>query len=153
MPDLKMDQCLNCHTQLLLPGESEKLSSYVLAQESERVGAMPISDFISEIETASLLGESKQGVNKNKKIRNGFIMSTHLSGRRFYLKQSVLLFKKNGDGRFFLGPIYKGEQNVFPSSPFIGAENTSVQSEYLPAESDFKTMHFSEVDGDIANDQ
>ena len=103
VPNIKMDSCTVCEYKLLLPGESDKVIDYVLKRESERTGMLPASGFVTEKEVAEILGETKQGVNKNKKIRSGFILFTYLSGRRLYLKKSVEMFKVRGDGRIFLG--------------------------------------------------
>jgi hypothetical protein len=62
----------------------------------------PISAFLSAAETAVYLDISKQALHKHRRIRRGFIFQTEFGGKIVYLKKSVELFKKTGDGRFEL---------------------------------------------------
>lgn len=105
VPNIKMNSCTACDLQILLPSESDKVLEYVLGKECERVGELPLSGFIGEKEAAEILGESKQAFNKNKRIQSGFIMFAYLSGRRFFLRESVNQFKIKKDGRFLLSGI------------------------------------------------
>ena len=41
-------------------------------------------------------------MSKNKRVRNGFIFHTDFGGKPIYLRESVYLYMKNGDGRFLL---------------------------------------------------
>ena len=61
---------------------------------------LPIKKFIASSTTADLLGMSRQALHKHKRIQRGFIYSILHEGNRFYLNDSVLLFKQNGDGRY-----------------------------------------------------
>ncbi len=75
---------------------------------------LPIGDFISAAETASILGISRQALHKNNRINHGFIHHTTFGGVTVYLRLSVLQFKKTGDGRFPLN-IY----GYNPSSRYV----------------------------------
>lgn len=74
----------------------------------------PIGDFINASGTASILGISRQALHKNRRIRHGFIYQISFSGCIVYLKQSVLQFKRTGDGRF---PLYL--QEYHPSIQYL----------------------------------
>jgi hypothetical protein len=74
----------------------------------------PISDFISAGETASILGISRQALHKNRRINHGFIYKTKFSGVTVYLRLSVLMFKKTGDGRFTLYPSVSYAEPTMP---------------------------------------
>ncbi len=76
----------------------------------EILNRFPVSNFVNASETASILGISRQALHKHKRINHGFIYQTTFGGNRIYLKQSVLQFKKTGDGRF---PLSSGIGN-FP---------------------------------------
>ncbi len=64
----------------------------------------PISAFISAAAAADLLGMSRQALHKHRRIRRGFIFKTQFGDKTVYLRESVLLFKANSDGRF---PLWK----------------------------------------------
>jgi hypothetical protein len=68
-----------------------------------------IGDFISAQSAWKLLGISRQALNKNRRIRKGFIYTFDFNGFLVYLKQSVILFKNTGDGRF---PLF--QQTALP---------------------------------------
>jgi hypothetical protein len=76
-------------------------------QIQELLRKYPISDFISSAETTELLGITRQALHKNQRIRHGFIYQTIFGGVTVYLRQSVLKFKKTGDGRFPLNSGYE----------------------------------------------
>jgi hypothetical protein len=64
--------------------------------------SQPLGAFLSASETAALLGISRQALHKHRRIRRGFIFQTEFGGKTVYLKSSVDLFRKQGDGRFVL---------------------------------------------------
>lgn len=101
IPYYKCDKC----GDILL---SEKMALSLDQARNNRIkellGEYPIGDFISAKHTWELLGITRQALNKNQRIRKGFIYSIDFDGVNAFLKQSVLLFKKTGDGRF---PLYQ----------------------------------------------
>jgi hypothetical protein len=76
--------------------------------------SQPLNAFISATETASILGISRQALHKHKRIRRGFIYCTTFGEKkvRLYLKNSVLQFKKTGDGRFPLRQLVGEAESV-----------------------------------------
>lgn len=66
----------------------------------QKIGQLPIDDFIFSNDVCSILKISRQAFNKNPKIRKGFIYSVKKGSYRLYHKRSVELFNETGDGRF-----------------------------------------------------
>lgn len=62
----------------------------------------PIESFWIAKETANYLSISRQALHKHRRIRRGFIYQTKFGDKMVYLKESVIRFKKTGDGRFCL---------------------------------------------------
>ncbi len=95
-------ECLNCGKKLFPKDTLEAIERI----KNDKLNALllnePIKNFIDATEASQILGMSKQAFNKHQKIKNGFIFSVKLSGKKFYHTESVLLFQKNGDGRFSL---------------------------------------------------
>ena len=112
-------QCDKCEDILY----SESMAQEIEIERDKRIheilSQFPISDFISSTETASILGISRQALHKNRRINHGFIYHIKSCGSIVYLKQSVLQYKNNNDGRFqliFHGdiPSYEYVQNTIP---------------------------------------
>jgi len=86
---------------------SEAMAQAIDLERNKRIheilSQFPLSDFISAAETASILDISRQALHKNRRINHGFIYQTKSAGLTVYLNQSVLKYKKTGDGRF---PLY-----------------------------------------------
>jgi hypothetical protein len=100
--DVQYFKCENCN-QLLFPKDTAiKIESVENDIKYKLIGQLPVRDFVSANAAAGLLGISKQAFNKNRRIRNGFIYSVSLEGKKLYNKKSLLLFNKKGDGRFNL---------------------------------------------------
>jgi hypothetical protein len=96
-------QCDKCEDILY----SEEMAQAIDSQRNERINEIlsqfPICDFISAASTALILGISRQALHKNRRIKHGFIYQIKFRGLTVYLKQSVLQYKRTGDGRF---PLY-----------------------------------------------
>ena len=97
-------KCVQCDDILFTLEMAQAIELERNNRKKEFINHFPISDFISSSETASLLGISRQALHKNRRIRRGFIYQTTVDRVTFYLKQSVIQFKKTGDGRFPLYP-------------------------------------------------
>lgn len=97
---------------------TEEMSRAIEAERNrllhETLKRFPMDDFITAAETASILGISRQALHKNRRIKHGFIYQTIFGAVIIYLRQSVLQFKKTGDGRF---PLYLHEYN--PSAQYV----------------------------------
>ena len=96
-------ECDNCKDILY----SESIAQAIDLERNKRIheilSQFPLDDFISAAEAASILDISRQALHKNRRINHGFIHQTKFGGVTVYLRQSVLQFKKTGDGRF---PLY-----------------------------------------------
>ena len=93
-------QCRNCHDILY----TEEMSRAIETERNRRIhkllNQLPLADFVSSTKAASMLGISRQALHKHRRINHGFIHQTKFAGITVYLKQSVLRFKRTGDGRF-----------------------------------------------------
>ena len=89
-----------------------------------------IKAFVTLKVAAEIIGISRQALHKHRRIRHGFIYQTKFAGITVYLKQSVLRFKSNGDGRFPL-------QSHIYIHPSKYVKHSSITS--TPAYSELKT--------------
>ena len=102
VPDLKFYECETCGDKLLSPTESDKAIEYIANRENQLIKKLPIEEFITATEAAEILEISKQAFSKNHKIKRGLIYSTKIGDRKYYLEQSVRLFKEKKNGKFQL---------------------------------------------------
>lgn len=94
--------CDSCGDLLFPPETIEIIESKRQKILDRWINSQPLDSFLSGAQTASLLKISRQALHKHRRIRRGFIYQTKFDGRVVYLRESVLLFKKTGDGRFTL---------------------------------------------------
>jgi predicted DNA-binding protein YlxM (UPF0122 family) len=105
-------ECPKCDDQLL-PVETAKLIENKRKELLEQyLQAQPIKDFLSVAETSESLKITRQALHKHKRINNGFIYQTTFSGNKVYLKKSIDLYKKNGDGRFLISNWFLQERFI-----------------------------------------
>lgn len=102
-------ECLECHDRIL-PAETWTAAD----REEERlikekVGRLPVIEFLSASETANILGMTRQALHKHRRISRGFVYTIVIDGKRLYHRGSLERFMRIGDGRFLLG----GKQIVF----------------------------------------
>ena len=103
--DVDYEECDRCG-DLILPLETARaFDEHAEALLNDILKKQPIQDFLTASETAAALGITKQALHKNRRIRHGFIYRTSLGGLAVYLKKSVELYKKKGDGRFPLSEL------------------------------------------------
>jgi len=119
-------QCENCHDILY----TEEMSRAIETERNRRIHKLlkqlPLGDFVSSTEAASILDISRQALHKNRRINHGFIHQTKFAGVTVYLRQSVLRFKKTGDGRF---PLQSHRYS--PSSEYLkGTARTGILASY-----------------------
>jgi len=95
-------ECPECGRRLFNPQTLERMEAERQRTLDSLLRQRPIGDFLTATETAALLGISRQALHKHRRIRRGFIYSIRRNGKTEYLKESVLLYKKTGDGRFSL---------------------------------------------------
>lgn len=106
-------QCDKCEDILYSAAMAKAIESERNKRIHERLSQFPISDFIGAAETASILGISRQALNKNRRINHGFIYQTKIAGLTVYLRQSVLKYKRTLDGRSPLHFHYYGTSPTY----------------------------------------
>lgn len=116
-------QCRNCQDILY----TEDMSLAIEKDRNKRIHELliqfPLADFINSTQVSSMLGISRQALHKHRRIKHGFIYQTRFAGMTAYLKQSVLRFKRTGDGRFPLQSHTYSRSTPYIKStlPFIGS--------------------------------
>lgn len=98
----KYYKCEDCGALLFPKEAAKKIESIEAEKRDNLIRKLPIGDFIMAKEAAEILGISKQAFSKNRRIKNNFIYSTIVGGKKIYSKKSVQLFKEKEDGRFNL---------------------------------------------------
>jgi len=99
---LEYMRCESCGDFLFSPDASQFIDSARKVALESVLQSQPISAFMSATEVTGFLGISRQALHKHRRIRRGFIFHTRFGGNIVYLKKSVELFAKTGDGRFVL---------------------------------------------------
>ncbi len=93
-------ECSDCHDIIYTEEMSRAIETERNRLIHELLSELPLADFVSSNEAASILGISRQALHKNRRINHGFIYQTKFAGVTVYPRDSVLRFKKTGDGRF-----------------------------------------------------
>jgi hypothetical protein len=99
---LEYRKCNKCGDLLYSIEAAKVIEAARKAALQEILQVKSINKFLCAAETADFLGISRQALHKHHRIRRGFIFQTKFAGKTVYLKKSVELFKKIGDGRFAL---------------------------------------------------
>jgi len=107
-------ECRNCHDILYTEQMSRAIERERAKRIHELLRELPLGAFISSSEVTSILDVTRQALHKNRRIKRGFIYQTKFAGVTVYLRDSVLRFKRTGDGRFPLQPRAYG-----PSTPYM----------------------------------
>lgn len=103
LSDVDFWVCLECHERIL---PADTWAAADLEEErliGERVAALPVGEFLSAAEAASLLGMSRQALHKHRRISRGFVYAIVIDKKRLYHRGSLDRFMRTGDGRFLLG--------------------------------------------------
>lgn len=95
-------QCEECGRRLFPLETARRIEEKRELVLQEKIQSFPIKDFVTGVEAARILGITRQALHKNRRIRRGFIFQTRFSNKAVFLRKSVELFKKTGDGRFTL---------------------------------------------------
>ena len=95
-------KCPSCGELAYPAGVSTVIEAAKSTKKQLLIGRLPVREFITAVEVASILGISRQAVHKHRRISRGFIHSLVHGGRLLYHKKSVELFRNTGDGRFSL---------------------------------------------------
>jgi len=98
----KYYKCEGCGALLFPKETAKKIASKEEELRNNLIRKLPVDEFIVATEAADILGITKQAFHKHRRIKNGFIYSVILGGKRLYNKKSVQLFKETKDGRFNL---------------------------------------------------
>jgi hypothetical protein len=102
VPDIEQYKCSKCGNTTLSLDEANKVSQFVRDKEQHVINNLPVSDFISLNQAASLLGISKQAFSKHPRVKRGFIYSITIDNKKFFYKRSVEAFRDTKDGRVSL---------------------------------------------------
>ncbi len=103
VPRVTYKLCAGCQEITIAADESRGIDRYLSMRETSALGSLPVREFITLNEAASILEISKQAFSKNPRIKRGFIYFVSRGNSRLYLKKSVEEFVKNGkDGRIRL---------------------------------------------------
>jgi hypothetical protein len=100
--DISFMECETCASRLFAPAEAGKIDNARAEALDGILQSMPLKSFLSAAETAQRLGISRQALHKHRRISRGFIYHTEFGDARVYLRKSISLFLKSGDGRFTL---------------------------------------------------
>lgn len=95
-------ECDECGDLAYPPETLKKIEKARKNALEETLQSFPLQDFVSGAEAGAMLGISRQALHKHRRIRRGFIFQTQFSDKTVYLRKSVELFGKTGDGRFRL---------------------------------------------------
>ena len=118
--------CENCRDILYTEEMAQAIEKARDNRIQELLGDLPLRNFVSASETASLLKISRQALNKNRRISNGFIYHTKIGNFTVFLRQSVLRFIKTSDGRF---PLYSSSK-LAPFSKYLEPFNDIIFSRH-----------------------
>jgi hypothetical protein len=97
---LKFYRCNKCGDVLFTTEILDAIEKQVTERKEQLIGSLPIHDFVTAAETARLLGVSRQALNKNRRIKRGFIHQTIFGDNIVYVKKSVLQYRRTCDGRY-----------------------------------------------------
>ena len=95
-------KCSKCGDELYDLAACDTISTKRKKILDKKIRSYSLGQFISSLETADRLMITPQGLCGHGRIRHGFIFSTIFAGKRVYMKKSVEMFAKTGDGRFEL---------------------------------------------------
>jgi len=96
------DECNRCGKILYTPATMRAIEEAETQVKKDLLLNRPLKDFILGSEVAEILKRTRQAVHKHRRIRRGFIHFVEYNKKIHYLKESVELYKKTGDGRIQL---------------------------------------------------
>jgi len=105
---VKFYRCDKCGDVLFTPEMLDVIETIIKERKHQFINNLPIRDFITAKETAKLLGVSRQALNKNRRIKKGFVHQTTLGENTVYVKKSVVQYQRSGDGRYPLSRLTSG---------------------------------------------
>jgi hypothetical protein len=148
---VQYELCLSCGDMTTSYEEGKIVSSKLRALEQRALGKLSFDDYITLNEAAAILDMSKQAFSKNSRIGRGFIYSVEKAGRKFYLRESVLAFKGQGDGRISINKENFSKEIVtkivyIPSvdNGFCGGPEYKIQAETEAEESFYYNLEMED---------
>ena len=69
-------ECEECRDYLFSPETSERIEKARRVGLEDKLQSLPIRDFVTAVEAATILGISRQALHKHRRIRRGFIFQT-----------------------------------------------------------------------------
>jgi len=128
------EKCEKCGDLLFPPATVHAIEKTRGKIRNDYIQQEAVGNFISTAETAKILGISRQALNKNCRIRRGFIYGTNIGGITLYHKKSVELFKRVGDGRFqfYQHKIMQYEPSQTESLMFRTSVKDNFYSKWMP---------------------
>jgi len=133
---VKFSQCEGCGNIMFTPQALKIIDKTKLNRKIYLINRQPIGEFISSSETAKILKISRQALHKNL-IIGGRVFRTLIGGKYYYLKKSVMRFKKRKEGRY---PLVRNSFSQIKFIPFNKQENVkefSIDWQKLDKEWDF----------------
>lgn len=122
---IKYYSCDKCKSVLFSIEMSKAIEKAINERKQELINNLPVQDFISAKETSELLGISRQALHKNRRVNNGFIHQTRFGENVVYVRQSVIQYRRTGDGRYPLSANNKKLYQISDTSEFISRNNFS----------------------------
>lgn len=107
-------KCDECGELLFPPETARAIEKSRDGRKDQLLKNRPLNAFLTASETAAILGISRQALHKHRRIRRGFIHQTRFGGTIVYLRESVILFKRFGDGRISLDPSAQKHYVEYP---------------------------------------
>ncbi|MBF0398687.1 MAG: hypothetical protein HQK78_18065 [Desulfobacterales bacterium] len=125
VPNTEFSQCENCGEKLYSPITLKAIEETEAKKKEELLLKKPLNSFIPASQVAKILKCTRQAIHKHKKIKRGFIHFINYNGTLQYLKESVELFKKTGDGRIPLIIETKKKNNIIDINDFKNQKKQS----------------------------
>ncbi len=101
--DVQYKECNSCGEEFTLPEKTLKIIDGVESHiRNILIKSLPVGGFIGVRDTIKILGILRFIFLYLCNARQGFVYSTTIGKDKLYYKESVELFKKDGDGRFHL---------------------------------------------------
>jgi hypothetical protein len=126
--DVEYDMCETCGDSYYPPETLKKIEAQESRIKENLLLERSLKEFIYAEDVAEILDCTRQAVHKNKRIRRGFIHWLKYGGKICYLKKSVIMFKKTGDGRLPLASKQWGPVKNF--GPLTISRGKSIQRSF-----------------------
>ncbi len=92
----RFEECTSCRARFFGPETAQSLSEARERVREALIRGRPLAEFVSSTEAARILGSTRQNLGKRRRV----LYSTQIGKVHVYLRQSVVLLRETGDGRF-----------------------------------------------------